>query len=47
MTLDGGHSEMTIDEEPLARSVLDVALAGLQKNHDFFCKNQKNRIYLI
>ena len=28
MTLDGGHSDMTIDEEPLARSVLDVALDG-------------------
>ena len=28
VTLDGGHSEMTIDEEPLARSVLDVALDG-------------------
>ena len=28
MTLDGGHSEMTIDEEPLAHSVLDVALDG-------------------
>ena len=28
MTLDGGHSEMTIDEEPLAHLVLDVALDG-------------------
>ena len=28
MTLDGGHSEMTIDEEPLAHSFLDVALDG-------------------
>ena len=28
MTPDGGHSEMTIDEEPLAHSVLDVALDG-------------------
>ena len=26
--LDGGHSDMTIDEEPLARLVLDVALDG-------------------
>ena len=26
ITLDGGHSEMTIDEEPLAHSVLDVTL---------------------
>ena len=24
LTLDGGHSEMTIYEEPLAHSVLDV-----------------------
>ena len=28
ITLDGGHSEMTIDEEPLAHSVLDVTLDG-------------------
>ena len=28
ITLDGGHSEMTIDEEPLAQSVLDVTLDG-------------------
>ena len=28
MTPDGGHSEMTIDEEPLVHSVLDVALDG-------------------
>ena len=27
-TLVGGHSEMTIDDEPLAHSVLDVALDG-------------------
>ena len=26
MTLDGGHSEMTIDEEPLTHSVLNLAL---------------------
>ena len=28
MTLDGRHSEMKIDEEPLAHLVLDVALDG-------------------
>ena len=28
ITSDGGHSEMTIDEEPLAHSVLDVTLDG-------------------
>ena len=28
ITLDGGHSEMTIDEEPLTHSVLDVTLDG-------------------
>ena len=28
ITLDGGHSEMKIDEEPLAHSVLAVALDG-------------------
>ena len=28
MTLDGGHSEMTIDGEPLAHSVPDVVLDG-------------------
>ena len=28
ITLDGGHSKMTIDEEPLAHSVLDVTLDG-------------------
>ena len=28
ITLDGGHSEMTIDEEPLAHLVLDVTLEG-------------------
>ena len=28
ITLDGGHSEMTIDEELLAHSVLDVTLEG-------------------
>ena len=28
ITLDGEHSEMTIDEEPLVHSVLDVTLDG-------------------
>ena len=28
ITLDGGHSEMTIDEEPLSHSLLDVTLDG-------------------
>ena len=28
ITPDGGHSEMTIDEEPLAHSVQDVTLDG-------------------
>ena len=36
ITLDGGHSEMTIDEEPLAHSFLDVTLEVVTRI-EFWC----------